>query len=159
MPSTSDTTVALQKSISLSQYVKKRTGVALGGSGSLSNMLHRSLGATSFARFWHYWNPIWSYYLSRNVMRPLSRFLPVWLAILTTFGVSGGIHDLAVFLVKWKPTFFFTPWFIIMGMMVVLCSRFTISYASFPWAVRMLFNLLFIGIALLITLGLEIFYT
>ena len=48
-----------RKSLTLSQYVKFRNGVPLGDSQSLSNMLHRSLGAASFAEFWQYWNPIW----------------------------------------------------------------------------------------------------
>ena len=38
----------MSTAISLSQYVKKRTGVALGASGSMRNMLERSLGAPSF---------------------------------------------------------------------------------------------------------------
>ena len=71
--------------LSLSQYVKKRNGVPLGASHSMRNMLSRALGAKSFPIFWHYWNPIWGYYLSRNVMRPSSQFLPMWLAVLVTF--------------------------------------------------------------------------
>jgi hypothetical protein len=31
--------------LTLAQYVRRRTGVPLGASGSLRNMLHRSLGA------------------------------------------------------------------------------------------------------------------
>jgi hypothetical protein len=98
--------VSMQRYISLSEYVKKRNGVPLGASGSMGNMIERSLGADSFYMFWRYWNPIWGYYLSRNVMRPLSLFLPIWLATILTFAVSGGLHDLAVTLVKWRLTFF-----------------------------------------------------
>ena len=90
----------MHRSITLSEYVKKRNGVALGASGSMTNMLKRSLGANSFYLFWQYWNPIWGYYLSRKVMKPLSDFLPIWLAIILTFAVSGGLHDLAVTMVK-----------------------------------------------------------
>ena len=77
--------------LSLAQYVKKRNGVPLGASGSMTNMLSRSFGAASFPIFWHYWNPIWGYYLSRNVMSPLASFLPFSLATFLTFLVSGAL--------------------------------------------------------------------
>lgn len=99
----------MSQSISLAQYVKKRNGLPLGASGSMRNMLTRSLGAGSFHLFWRYWNPIWGYYLSRNIMRPLTQLVPIWFAIMITFAVSGGLHDIAVSLIKWRATFFFTP--------------------------------------------------
>jgi len=109
----------MHRTISLSEYVKKRNGVALGAPGSMSNMLKRSLGASSFNLFWQYWNPIWGYYLSRKIMKPLSQLFPIWLAIIMTFAVSGALHDLAITLVKWKFTFFFTPWFTLMSFIVL----------------------------------------
>lgn len=117
--------------IRLNQYVKKRTGVGLGDSDSLQNMLSRSLGASTFGNFWRYWNPIWSYYLSLYVMRPLSKWLPQWLAILMTFAVSGALHDLAVTLIKWHLVFFFTPWFSVMGVAVLVTSKLRINNAGF----------------------------
>jgi hypothetical protein len=138
----------MHKTISLSQYVKKRNGVPLGSKGSMYNMLKRSLGASTFNLFWYYWNPIWSYYLARNVMRPLSRFMPSWLAIITTFAVSGGLHDLAVTLVKWRMTFFFTPWFLIMGLLVVATKGLNISYRAHSWPIRVLCNLTCIAVSL-----------
>ncbi|WP_193164527.1 MBOAT family O-acyltransferase [Microbulbifer hainanensis] len=141
----------MQNKVSLSQYVRKRNGVALGANHSMRNMLSRSLGAGSFPVFWHYWNPIWGYYLSRNVMKPLGLFLPSWLAVVFTFLVSGALHDLAVSLVKWKVIIFFTPWFALMGITVVLSKHFAISYRSYPWFVRTAINILFIGSALLAT--------
>lgn len=80
----------MHKLISLSAYVKKRNGLPLGASGSMRNMLQRSLGAGGFHLFWHYWNPIWGYYLSRHVMKPLSQVFPKGLATVVTFSVSGG---------------------------------------------------------------------
>ena len=130
----------MHRKLSLSEYVKKRNGVALGASGSLKNMLKRSLGASSFYIFWQYWNPIWGYYLSHKVMRPLSRLMPVWIAIIGTFAVSGGLHDLAVSLVKWKFTFFFTPWFVLMGIIVVTTKKFSISYQKCSWLTRASIN-------------------
>lgn len=148
----------MSKSISLSEYVHKRNGVALSAPGSLSNMLRRSLGANSFHVFWRYWNPIWGYYLSKNVMRPLGRFLPLWLAVIATFAVSGAMHDLAVSIVKFRFTFFFTPWFSLMSFFVLATDRFGISYGQYPWPIRALINTTLIVICLLATIALQRLY-
>lgn len=134
----------MQTTLSLSQYVKKRNGVPLGANHSMRNMLSRALGVKSFPIFWHYWNPIWGYYLSRNVMRPISQFLPMWLAVLLTFLVSGALHDIAVALVKCQAIFFFTPWFGIMGAIVIASNKYGLSYGALPWIMRAMINLLFI---------------
>lgn len=145
----------MQNSLSLAQYVKKRNGVALGANHSMRNMLERSFGASSFPVFWQYWNPIWGYYLSRNVMKPLNLFLPSWLAVMFTFIVSGVLHDLAVSLVKWKTVVFFTPWFALMGSVVILSRYFAISYRSYPWLIRSAINTSIIIGTLLITYFVE----
>jgi len=141
----------MHKSISLAAYVKKRNGLPLGADGSLKAMLIRSLGAESFYVFWQYWNPIWGFYLSRNIMRPLNKIFPVGISILLTFAVSGALHDLAVTLFKWRITFFFTPWFTLMGAMVLLSKSFDITYKTNKWLYRMFCNLLFILISFAIT--------
>jgi hypothetical protein len=143
---------------SLSQYVKKRTGVPLGASNSMRNMLSRSFGAKSFPVFWHYWNPIWSYYLSRNVMRPLGKFLPNSAATFITFIVSGALHDIAVSIIKWKTIVFFTPWFGIMGLMVIVLKRSGASYGHVTWPLRALINASFIFVSLGVTYFLESIY-
>lgn len=148
----------MRRSLSLSQYVKKRNGVALGGSRSMRNMLSRSMGAKSFAAFWHFWNPIWSYYLSRYVMRPLNTYLPVWFAVLITFIVSGALHDLAVSLVKWNTVVFFTPWFGLMGFIVIVSSKIGVSYGHFNWYVRAFINVSIIGASLCLTYLIESIY-
>ncbi|MGS2721501.1 acyltransferase [Paraglaciecola aestuariivivens] len=149
----------MQNSLSLSQYVKRRNGVPLGASHSMRNMLLRAFGAKSFPIFWHYWNPIWSYYLSRNVMRPLGTFLPLPVAIFMTFVVSGALHDLAVTLVKWELLVFFTPWFALMGLIVIISSKFGLSYPGFTWPIRALINSFFILSTLGFTYYLEYLYT
>ena len=131
----------MNKTTSLSEYVKKRNGVAIGFPGSMSNMLKRSLGANSFYLFWQYWNPIWGYYLSLKIMKPLSRIFPLWLAIMMTFGVSGMLHDLAITIVKWKLTFLFTPWFLLISLIVLATKAFGISYKNHHWLVRASINI------------------
>ncbi len=141
----------MHKTITLSEYVKKRNGVALGAPGSMSNMLKHSLGANSFYLFWQFWNPIWGYYLCRKVMKPLSQVLPIWLAIIMTFAVSGALHDLAITLVKWKFTFLFTPWFTLMGFIVLATKKFSISYSEYHWLIRASINISLIAISFVIT--------
>ena len=136
----------MRKTISLSQYVKKRSGLPLGASGSMTNMLKRSLGADSFENFWRYWNPIWGYYLSRYIMKPLCQWMPIWLATILTFAVSGALHDLAVVILKWKTIFFFTPWFALMGLAVVITKGFNLQYANSPWFIKAFFNVMTIVI-------------
>lgn len=143
---------------SLSKYVKRRTGVPLGASHSMRNMLSRSFGAKSFPDFWRYWNPIWSYYLSRYVMRPLANFLPIPAATLITFIVSGALHDVAVSIIKWKAIVFITPWFGIMGLMVIASKSAGITYGHFTWPVRALINASFIFVSLGVTYFLERVY-
>ena len=148
----------MKSKLSLAQYVKKRNGVPLGASDSMKNMLSRSFGASSFPVFWHYWNPIWGYYLSRNVMRPVANFLPISLATFITFLVSGALHDIAVSIIKWKTILFFTPWFGLMGLMVIGSKGAGISYGHVSWPVRALINASFILISLGITYFLETLY-
>lgn len=80
--------------VTLAEYVEQRNGVPLGDSNSLQNMLRRSFGASSFAGFWQYWNPIWGYGLGKYVYSPLQRVLPMAIALITTFVISGALHDL-----------------------------------------------------------------
>lgn len=141
----------MHRTISLSEYVKKRNGVALGAPGSMTNMLKRSLGASSFYLFWQYWNPIWGYYLSRKIMKPLCQLFPIWLAIIITFVVSGAIHDLAITLVKWELTFFFTPWFTLMSFIVLATKKFGISYREHHWLIRASINIGLVAVSLVLT--------
>ncbi len=86
-------------------------------------------------------------------MRPLSVFLPVPLAIFITFLVSGALHDLAVSLVKWNTIVFFTPWFGLMGLIVITSSKVGFTYGRFAWHIRALIN----GVIICTSLGLTYF--
>lgn len=138
----------------LSEHGQRRNGVALGARGSLTQMLHRSLGADTFSGFWHYWNPIWGYYLGRFVHVPLRRGMPAAAAVVATFIFSGAIHDAAIFAVTGSPTALFVPWFAVLGLMVVLSKRFGIRYGFQPWMVRAAINIaLVVGALALVTAG------
>lgn len=68
-----------------------------------------------------------------------------------TFAVSGALHDLAVTLLKWHAIFFFTPWFAVMGAVVLVTSKLNLEYANFPWTIRALFNVAIIVACYLLT--------
>jgi hypothetical protein len=128
-------------SVTLSEYVERRNGVPLGARGSLTRMLHRSLGAPTFAGFWQYWNPIWGYYLSRYINVPLRTIMPAAPATIATFAASGAIHDAAAYVVTGSLTFLFAPWFAVLGLMVVAFTRLGLRYGFRTWAVRAAINI------------------
>jgi len=135
-----------RKGLTLAQYVKRRNGVPLGAKGSLENMLYRSFGAGSFAKFWHYWNPIWGYALGKYINAPLQRFMPVMLAVIITFTASGAIHDAVATLVRGKVAILFTPWFFFMSLIVVGGDAMNLDYSSQPFVVRATINFFLIFI-------------
>ncbi len=131
-----------RKSLTLAQYVRHRNGLPLGASGSLQNMLYRSFGAGSFTKFWQYWNPIWGYALGRYIYAPLQQFLPSMLALILTFTISGAIHDFVTMLVRRSAAFFFTPWFLLMGIVVIIQQVLHIDYSKHTWIIRAMINLI-----------------
>lgn len=138
--------------ITLGQYVRRRNGVPLGARGSMQNMLSRSLGASSFARFWRYWNPIFGYGLSRYVFSPAHRMLPRWLALVLTFLVCGALHDLVTFLFWGYTAFLFTQWFLFMSIGVLAGEALRMDTSALPWPARAAINLSYVGACLALTL-------
>jgi hypothetical protein len=86
---------------------------------------------------------------------PAKKWLPACLALLLTVGVSGALHDVAVTVVKWQPIFFFTPWFLLMGILVLLTKMINFEMVHWPWIVRAMCNAGLIIGSLLIVLWLE----
>ncbi len=142
--------------MNLSDYVKRRNGVPLGDKDSLRNMLNRSLGAGKFSIFWQYWNPIWGYYLGKYIFKPLKLVLPQALSLIITFVVCGFIHDLAIMLLKWKFTLLLTPWFLFMGLSLILSDYAKINYSKFSWIARAAINIIIISGCLFIAYQLKI---
>lgn len=125
----------------LSDYVRKRNGVHLGARKSFRNMMIRSLGAGKFSKFWNYWNPIWGYYLGIYVFKPLKKNLPPALALMLTFVCCGLLHDLVIVIVRWEVKLLFTPWFLLMGICVVLGDSIRIDYSKLTWVIRAFINM------------------
>lgn len=141
-----------RQGLTLIQYVHRRTGVPLGHSDSLRNMLYRSLGAGSFAGFWQYWNPIWGYGLGKYIYSPLQQFLPPVVALILTFVISGGIHDLVTMAVRRSGAFLFTPWFFLLSIGLVIGRALELDFSERSWLTRVGINLTYLAICLIITL-------
>ena len=133
-------------------FFQLRNGVPLGDPKSLENKLRRSFGATSFAGFWQYWNPIWRYGLVKYVYEPTRRILPWAAAFITTFIVSGAIHDLATMAVSRSFAFFFTPWFFLLDVGAVLGQALGMNFGKRPFWQRAAVNFTYLLTCLLLTL-------
>ena len=138
--------------ITLTEYIKKRNGVAIGNSKSLRNNLYRSLGSKNFSTFWNYWNPLFGFYLGKYIFKPLKTFFPVTVAFLLTFIFCGLVHDIVTTLFRGKTSFFFTIWFLFMGTAVLITKWFNHNFSRHKWIVRTVINLTIIGLCLLLTI-------
>lgn len=135
----------------LSEYVKRRNGVPFGHPDSLRNNLQRSLGAKNFSTFWNFWNPIFGYYLGIKIFRPLKRVFPVRPSLILTFVICGFIHDLVTTLVRGRVSLFFSVWFLLMGMAVVISKYLDYDLSNQKWAFKALINLSIIGVCFFLT--------
>lgn len=122
--------------MTLGEYVRRRNGLPLGAPGSLRAMLRRSFGARSFDGFWQHWNPIFGYYLGTRVFVPLKRVLPQSVALVLTFVVTGIIHDAVTMAARKDIAFLFTPWFLFLGIGVVIAKMTRMDVGGYPWSVR-----------------------
>lgn len=137
--------------MTLIEYVKKRNGVPIGNSKSLRNNLSRSLGAKNFSTFWKYWNPIFGYYLGKFIFKPLKRIFPIGIALLFTLTFCGLIHDVVTIIFRGKTSFFFTLWFLLMGLAVLISKFYKHNFAEKKWIIRALVNLSIISTCFLMT--------
>ena len=139
---------AIHKKLTLSEYVRRRNGVPLGAPGSLRNMLRRSFGARSFAGFWQHWNPIFGYYLGKYVFVPLKRISPPSVALVLTFVVTGIVHDVVTMAIRQDVAFLFTPWFLFLGIGVVLSKVTGMDIGVSPWGLRAALHSTYLGACL-----------
>ena len=100
----------------------------------------RSLGAGKFSKFWVYWNPIWSYFLGKYIFKPLKTIFPSALSLLITFTFCGFLHDIAIMLLRWNFELLLTPWFLLMGLCLLLSDYTKIEYSKNTWIIRALIN-------------------
>lgn len=129
----------------LTEYVRHRNGVALGARGSMGNMLYRSFGATSFAGFWRYWNPIFGYYLHKCIFSPLRNVTPRWLALVLTFVFCGALHDGVTYIVQGSTAFLFVTMFMFFAVGVLVGAMARLDMSKMPWIVRVITNLSYLA--------------
>lgn len=136
----------------LSDYIKRKNGVPIGHSQSLRNNLNRALGAKNFHTFWTFWNPIFGYYLGRYFYKPFKFVFPTFIALVLTFLVCGIVHDLVTTILRREWSFFFTVWFLGMGLCVVISKSMKMDFSYLSWGWRAFMNLLFIALCLGLTI-------
>lgn len=137
--------------MNLSEYIKRRNGVPLGHPDSLRNNLQKSLGAKNFSTFWNFWNPIFSYYLGTKVFKPLKRIFPLAFSLILTFVFCGFIHDMVTTLIRQKISLFFSVWFLLMAIFVVLSKQINYDFSNQTWFLRAVANLSIIGVCFFLT--------
>ena len=133
------------RSVTLDAFISRRLGS--NNWRRLGRMFSRSFAAGSFAGFWHYWNPVPTYYLAHFFYRPLRRVLPRPLAVVTTFAFSGFfLHDVpfwwAVTALKTRslPVPFVCIWFVAMAILILIAERLRLDFSARPLAVRVALN-------------------
>jgi hypothetical protein len=135
--------LALQRKPTLRQFVLYRLGNPNGPWSALRRMLVYSFGARSFASFWHYWNPVYHYFLYYRVYQPLHAFLPRPVAILLTFAFCGFfLHDLALIFITGVPLI--TLSFFFLGVGVIAGELFSMDLSRQPYAIRLTANTVYL---------------
>ncbi len=137
--------------MTLTEYIRKRNGVPVGSSKSLRNNLYRSLGAKNFSTFWKYWNPVFGYYLGKYIYKPLKKRMPLTISLLFTFIFCGLVHDLVAIMYRGKTSLFFTVWFALMAVAVLMTKYLKHDFNRQKWIFRALINLSIISLCFFIT--------
>jgi hypothetical protein len=145
--------------MTLTEYIKIKNGVSIGSSKSLRNNLYRSFGSKNFSTFWNYWNPIFDYYLGKFIFKPLKKIFPVAISLLFTFIINGLIHDTVTTLLRGKISFFFSIWFLLMGLAVLLTRTLKHNFSKQVWIARASFNLTIVSACLVMTIYINMFLT
>ncbi len=100
----------------------------------MKKMFKKSFQAKSFREFWWYWNPVYGFYLSAFIFKPLRKIMPQNMAFFFTFAVCGlFLHDIPIVLsvlllegvlLPFPGTIFFS----IVGLINVLSIRFKLKF-------------------------------
>ena len=77
------------------------------------------------------------------------------MSIVTTFVVSGALHDAVASVVTGRVVFMLTPWFFIMGVGVVIGQALQIDYRHFVWPIRAFINIGYLGMSLAFTYAMK----
>ena len=67
---------------------------------------------------------------------PLKSVLPAGVALVLTFVVTGIIHDIVTMAVRRDMAFLFTPWFLLLGIGVVVSNTLAMDIGALSWRLR-----------------------
>ncbi|NVJ61744.1 MAG: acyltransferase [Gammaproteobacteria bacterium] len=95
-------------------------------------MLKASFFAPSFRRFWQNWNPLWSYFLTYYLYKPLSKIFSKSLSIILTFTISGFLHDCVAMLLIHKPSYKMTFLFFLFSVLVLIEKALNFNVSTIP---------------------------
>ncbi len=122
------------------EYERLRMGDSENQLKVIDTMLYRSFGSSTFAGFWRYWNPLFSYYLLYYCYKPFAKFLPRYFAVVCTFAVSGIIHDFFASLLIFRFYIFFFPLFAFWGLLVIVENALKLNLAWANYWIRVLMH-------------------
>ncbi len=140
--------------LTFGEYLKLRLGRRVGRTAWF-NFFIRPFGARSFAEFWRLWNPVYGYFLSYYVYRPLTRIFPRPAAILLTFVAAGFLlHDLPA----WLATRRVLPpgatiAFVLFGIGAIVSDWLGMDLGSWPTWLRALVNVAYLAGCIGVMLG------
>jgi hypothetical protein len=129
----------------LGRYVEARLGATPGEQAR--NFLARPFGASSFAGFWRYWNPVYGYVLYYWSYRPLRQVLPRAAAMWLTFVLCGFVlHDLVVWAIGRTVAFpSMALLFGVFGLGAVASEALRMDTGELPFAGRAAVNVAYLG--------------
>lgn len=149
------------KETQLQRYINIRLG-NLPEVEQLEAMFEKSFRASSYRKFWWYWNPVYNYFLTKYIYRPLKKILPNSISMLITFLASGFLlHDLPIMLIilvtaKLILPFPTTIFFIVLGTTVIVSENLKLNFVHIQPKNRIIIHLGTIVFSFILSLSLVI---
>lgn len=122
----------------------------------IRNMFFKPFVSSSLKSFWKYWNPTWGYFLLFYCYKPIKTIFPAWVALITTFIVSGLAHDIIyiipMMIKEVKFVFpFITVWFFIISIGILLSESLQINFKKISLKFRPIIHLGYLIITFILT--------
>jgi hypothetical protein len=124
----------------LLRYVLRTLGPG-GGVKLVRNLFFRPFTAPTLRTFWKYWNPVYGYFLTFYVYRPLRLRMPPNAAMPITFAFSGFVlHDL----VNWAllggsvPFPRVTVAFLLVAALILVTEKLGVTFVNLPSTFRVI---------------------
>ncbi len=122
--------------------------------------------ATTFRRFWYYWNPLYGYVLAYFCYAPLRRIAGKEISFVATFALSGFLlHDFPVFIILNLaklpfpfPFPFVTVMFVAVALIVRLSEFVGVTLRDVPKFLRVVSHLAVISGAFSVSLAMSFYF-